>query len=96
MMIINTQLKFEDKNRFESCRITRKHTKVSGFQNSLNVKDKVTSFKIIQDLWMKNTQLKFEVKIPNGSKVVTFIRDHTKIFRPIGPSRSRSPVFKPI
>ena len=36
-------------------------------------------FKIIGDLKMINTHLKLEAKIPNGSKVVAFPRNYTKL-----------------
>ena len=35
-------------------------------------------FEIIGDLWMINTHLKFEAKIPNGSKVIAFTMNYTK------------------
>ena len=38
---------------------------------------KVTVFEIIRDLEMINAHLKFETKIPNGSKVVAFTRNYT-------------------
>ena len=34
-------------------------------------------FEIVQDLYMINTQLKFEGKIDYGSKVVAFTRNYT-------------------
>ena len=34
--------------------------------------------KITRDLYMINTHLKFEAKIPNGSKVVAFTKNYTK------------------
>ena len=35
------------------------------------------SMKILQDLYMINTQFKFEIKIDYGSKVVAFTRNYT-------------------
>ena len=50
------------------------------FKISLKVKVKVKSFKIVQNLYMINTQLKFEGKIPTAQNVVAFTRNYTKFF----------------
>ena len=44
----------------------------------LVVKVKLPVFEIIRDLYMINTNLKFEAKVPNGSKTVAFTRNCTK------------------
>ena len=43
---------------------------------TLKIKVKVTSFELIQDLYVINTLFKFEDKIQNTSKVIVFTRNH--------------------
>ena len=45
---------------------------------NLKIKDKFTSFELIHDLYQYiNTSFKFEGKIQNDSKVISFTRKHT-------------------
>ena len=44
----------------------------------MKIKDKVTSFELVIDLYVINICFKFEGKIPNNSKVIAFTRNRTE------------------